>query len=212
MKRSNNYYLRKSHRYLGLFIGIQFFLWNAGGLYFSWTNLDEIHGDFQRKPAPRLAADMQLVSPAEAFSAIKRDQPMDSVTSMRLINVLQKPVYQIGFTSSSHQEHHQIAMVDAQSGNILRPLTQEQAIALATERFVGEPDVASVEYLSNTNDHHEYRNGPLPAWAVSFDHPTNITVYVAAEHGTVQSFGTVSGAFLIFYGCSIPWIFRGVII
>lgn len=188
MKRSKNYYLRKSHRYLGLFIGIQFFLWNAGGIYFSWTNLDEIHGDFQRKPPPLLPADMKLASPDVAFSAVQKEQPMDSITSVKLINILQQPVYQIGFTSSGHQEHHQVALVDAHSGNLLPPLTQEQALAMATERFIGKPAVESVEYLSNTHDHHEYRNGPLPAWVVSFNHPTNTTVYVAAEQGTVQSF------------------------
>ena len=36
---------RKWHRYLGLILGIQFFFWTLGGLYFSWTNIDEIRGD-----------------------------------------------------------------------------------------------------------------------------------------------------------------------
>ena len=37
--------IRKTHRYLGLIIGIQFLAWTVSGLYFSWTDLDEIHGD-----------------------------------------------------------------------------------------------------------------------------------------------------------------------
>jgi Uncharacterized iron-regulated membrane protein len=40
---------RKVHRYLGLFLGIQFLFWTISGLYFSWTNLDEIHGDQFKK-------------------------------------------------------------------------------------------------------------------------------------------------------------------
>lgn len=36
---------RKANRFLGVFIGIQFLFWTISGLYFSWTNLDEIHGD-----------------------------------------------------------------------------------------------------------------------------------------------------------------------
>ena len=44
--------IRKTHRYLGLFIGIQFLAWTISGLYFSWTNIDQIHGDeFRRKPS-----------------------------------------------------------------------------------------------------------------------------------------------------------------
>ena len=40
---------RKAHRFLGLFIGIQFLFWTVSGVYFSWTDIDEIHGDHYRK-------------------------------------------------------------------------------------------------------------------------------------------------------------------
>lgn len=51
MNYKQQFFLRKTHRYLGLFIGIQFLLWTAGGLYFSWTNIDKIHGDHFRNMA-----------------------------------------------------------------------------------------------------------------------------------------------------------------
>jgi hypothetical protein len=41
-------------------------------------------------------------------------------------------------------------------------------------------------YLEQTDGHHEYREKPLPAWAVSFKNP-DCTVYVSAELGTFQS-------------------------
>ena len=41
--------IRKSHRYLGLFLGIQFLFWTIGGLYFSWTNIKNIRGEDIRK-------------------------------------------------------------------------------------------------------------------------------------------------------------------
>ncbi len=37
--------IRKAHRYLGLIIGVQFLAWTVSGLYFSWTDIDQIHGD-----------------------------------------------------------------------------------------------------------------------------------------------------------------------
>ena len=44
---------RKVHRFLGIFIGIQFLFWTVSGLYFSWTNIDEIHGDhYQKETSP----------------------------------------------------------------------------------------------------------------------------------------------------------------
>lgn len=41
--------IRKVHRYLGVFLGIQFLFWTISGLYFSWTDIDEIHGDHLMK-------------------------------------------------------------------------------------------------------------------------------------------------------------------
>ena len=44
---------RKTHRFLGVFIGIQFLFWTISGLYFSWTDIDDVHGDhYLKKPTP----------------------------------------------------------------------------------------------------------------------------------------------------------------
>jgi hypothetical protein len=40
------------------------------------------------------------------------------------------------------------------------------------------------------SSHHEYRDQPLPAWAVSYEKPENLTVYVAADSGQVVRFRT----------------------
>ena len=63
MAKSKHYYIRKTHRWLGVILGIQFLLWTIGGLYFSWSNMDEIHGDFQKRNAPLLSSNISLVSP-----------------------------------------------------------------------------------------------------------------------------------------------------
>ena len=49
MARSKHYYIRKTHRLLAVLLGLQFLLWTISGLYFSWTNIDEIHGDLLHK-------------------------------------------------------------------------------------------------------------------------------------------------------------------
>ena len=49
VKRTTAKWIRKSHRYLGIFLGIQFILWTVSGMYFSWTDLDEIHGDHYKR-------------------------------------------------------------------------------------------------------------------------------------------------------------------
>ena len=58
-KRELSLKIRKTHRYLGLFIGLQFLAWTVSGLYFSWTDIDEIHGDQFKRKSARVGAENQ---------------------------------------------------------------------------------------------------------------------------------------------------------
>lgn len=195
MAKSKHYYIRKTHRWLGVILGIQFLFWTIGGLYFSWSNMDEVHGDFQKKNAPLLSSDISLVSPTMVLDSIKKVHQIDSVVSIQLIEILGKPFYQVRCISAIHNEtkheHDMKAMnhlANAETGLLRGPLTKEEAVDVAKMRFNGEPKVKSVEYLTGTNGHHEYRESPLPAYAITFEHPSKATVYVASELGTVQKF------------------------
>jgi uncharacterized iron-regulated membrane protein len=195
MAKSKQYYIRKSHRILGVLLGIQFMLWTIGGLYFSWNNIDEVHGDVQRKRVPLLSSGIQMVSPTKALDAIKQNHKIDSLVSIQLIDILGKPFYQIRCVSAlhdmgSHTNHTQLMnhLADAQTGNLRAPLTKDEAIAVAKRHFAGDARVVKVEKVDSINPHHEYRSGELPAYAISFEHTSKTTVYVASELGTVQKF------------------------
>ena len=195
MAKSKHFYIRRSHRYLGILLGIQFVLWTIGGLYFSWNNIDEVHGDFQRKRVPLLSSNIQMVSPSMVLDSIKKIHRIDSLVSIQLIDILGKPFYQIRCISAlhdmqSHKDHHELMnhLADAQTGSLRPPLSKEEAVAVAKRYFVDESKVINVESVDSIHPHHEYRSGELPAYAVSFEHPTKTTVYVASELGTVQKF------------------------
>lgn len=198
MAKSPHYYIRKSHRYLGVLLGIQFLLWTIGGLYFSWSNMDEVHGDLEKKHPPLLSSNVQLISPSAILDSIKAIHRIDSIVSIQLIEILGKPFYQIRCvtalkqTAASSHEHDPVHamnhLADAVTGELREPLTKDEAVAVARQFFKGDPVVVSVEHIKNTDKHHEYREQPLPAYAVTFKHPNNTTVYVASELGTVQKF------------------------
>ena len=195
MAKSKHYYIRRIHRYLGVILGIQFLLWTIGGLYFSWSNIDEVHGDFQKRNAPLLSSNISLVSPTMILDSIKKVYQIDSIVSIQLIEILGKSFYQVRCISAIHSEvnhqHHIAAtthLANAETGQLRGPLTRDEAIEVAKIRFNGEPKVKLVEYLTTTDNHHEYRESPLPAYAITFEHPTKTTVYVASELGTVQKF------------------------
>jgi hypothetical protein len=181
--------LRKSHRYLGVIIGIQFLIWTVSGLYFSWTNIDEIHGDHMRKAPKFLDPNFTLSSPTLSIAELKNEQRVDSIHSLQLISIAGKPVYQIAYFSG-HTEgiHHHLyyALADAFHGSLRGPLTKEEAIAVAVDNVDQEASFQNAHYLEYTSDHHEYREKPLPAWAITFNKPA-CTVYVSTERGTFQT-------------------------
>lgn len=183
MRRSRHYFVRKTHRYLGVILGIQFLMWTISGLYFSWTDLDEIHGDFQRRHPSHLAGNFSLVSPDLVFrnAAVKPD----SIHSIEVVDILSKPYYHLSFFSGGHSR---ALLADATTGTPREAVNKDEAVKIAAASFAGEPVLQQVEYLTTTHGHHEYRKKPLPAWAVTFRHPSNTTIYVAAANGRVESF------------------------
>lgn len=186
MSYNLHYLARRTHRYLGLFLGIQFLLWTIGGLYFSWSDMDYIHGDYQRKGPPMLQVQDSLASPNLVLKNLATRHPIDQVASIQLIDILGKPTYRVEIVHGMH--HKLFFLADAVTGEIRPALSKKEAVAMATQQFNGAPKITNIQYLTSTNGHHEYRENPLPAYAIRFDHPSRTTVYVATELGAVTKF------------------------
>jgi len=189
MKKNSNYLLRKSHRYLGLFLGIQFVFWTFGGLYFSWNNIDKVHGDHLRNHTPLLTGNINLVSPDNALAQLKQKSKVDSIINLEVINVLGKPTYRITYLSNDKAEGEKvnIALADGQKGDLRSELSKEEAIAIAESLYIPESKIDRVEYITEVDKHSEYREKPLPAWAIFFDHPDSPAIYVGATSGTFEA-------------------------
>ncbi len=189
MKKNSRYYIRKTHRYLGIFIGIQLLLWTAGGLYFSWNDIDKIHGDHLRKALPLLPGNLLLSSPDSALAEMRKETPVDSILSIELINVLDKPVYRIVYFSHDDQANviKKYALANAETGNLRGELTEKEAVAIAKSLFIPDSKITGIEYIRETGPHSEYREKPLPAWAIHFDHPSKPVIYIGAQTGAFTS-------------------------
>jgi hypothetical protein len=182
--------IRKTHRYLGLFIGLQFLGWTISGIYFSWHDIDNIHGDHMRKNPHYIQSDIKVVSPTDALTELRSATSVDSVRSVSLINVISKPVYQIAYFSGHTGEgtHHHVhyALADAETGKIRKPLSKDEAILVAKDNVLGAAKLIDSKLLERTDGHHEFREMPLPAYAVTFSDP-DCTVYISTELGTFQT-------------------------
>ncbi len=186
MRKSKiHYFIRRTHRWLGLTLGIQLLLWTVGGLYFSWSDMHEVHGDYEKARLPLIATANEYVSPSVILDSLA----IDSVSEMKLVNVLGKPTWQIMYSPTGHEHHHPIVkLADAQTGRLRTPLSKEEAIQVAQNGYAGKGKMTQVEYLTKASAHHEYRAQPLPAYAVTFGDERKTIVYVSTELGTIQKY------------------------
>ncbi len=166
MKHAQQFYFRKVHRWIGVFVGVQLLMWTASGIYFSWTDLDEIHGDQFIAP----------VSQSATLSKLKFPDSIPRVSALAMRFIDGRPYLWVNDS----------VLVDAESGEIKAGVTAEEAERIARLHVKEEYNVNSISLLTQTSGHHEYRGRPLPAWVVTFEGPTPVTAYVAERDGSFQ--------------------------
>ncbi len=159
--------IRSLHRYLGVFLGIQFLMWTLSGLYFSWTNIDEIHGDhFKREVIPVQFKDLKLgVIPKEK-----------EITSLQLRELANEPYYWI-----NNKE-----LIHAETGVVKNSITEEEALVIASKYIKQELKVTGIVKIESVGKHHEYRGRPLPAFVINYDHPDRLKAYISIKDGVFQ--------------------------
>lgn len=187
--RNYKFYIRRAHRYLGIFIGVQFLLWTVGGIYFTWTDIDEIHGDHLRGAHSPVVISENLLAPDVVANKVRSSAGDAEIKSLRLITIEHSPYYEFAFETSDRKKF--LIAADARTGEIRPKFTREEAEKIAVNALAHPFAVRSTEFLSpeNVGKHHEYREKPLPAWAVTFEN--DLVVYVSAQTGQIGAFRTL---------------------
>ena len=162
--------IRKAHRYLGLFIGIQFLMWTISGLYFSWTDIDDIHGDQFKKEIPKQTSFNNLLGTAQ----LNLERP---IQNLELLEIAGEPYYWI------NEEY----LYNAVSGIKKNEITKQEAIKVAERYMLSDLKIDKIQRIESVSDHHEYRGRPLPAYEISYKTDENLKVYVAIKNGAFQT-------------------------
>ena len=185
--------LRKSHRYLGLLVGIQLFFWTVSGLYFAWNPLDKVRGEHLSGPPETLADAVaetdggfaELIGPQDAITALGTKNPeLVEVDEIGLRPLLGEPYWQIRYREPGGER---VALVHARDGVRRGELSADEAKAVAERDFGADAPVRSVERVESSEPDGEYRAKPLPAWRIAFEHPTNTRIYVEAKTGRITA-------------------------
>lgn len=159
---------RKTHKWLGLFIGIQVVIWSLSGLYMTVVHIDTIHGDHLVRPASdRYVVASSLADPVALVSA-------GAAQSIRLAWLGENPIYVVGRQSSEFA-------VDARTGaKVLAP--DEAAIRrIARSHYTGSEPIASAKLITDIPG--EIRGRKPPLWRVEFAHWNKPTFYLSPVSG-----------------------------
>ncbi len=166
LNRHTAFKIRKTHRYLGLFLGIQFLFWTISGLYFSWTNLDEIHGDHFRNLEYNHKAFNNLISPSKLMVS-------EGIKTIDLKDIDNTPYYWV----------NEKQLFNAIDGNPKSAITKEEAIYIAKNFMKSNLEVKSVEQINEVSKHHEYRKNLLPAYVISYKTNEEVKAYISIKDG-----------------------------
>ena len=161
--------IRKAHRYLGLFLGVQFLFWTISGLYFSWTDLDEIHGDHFKKEKEQISfTNLININDLEFKNPIK---------TFELREIADLPYY---FINDS-------ILFNAYNGNLKDSISLEEAIKISNKNILDIYKISSVDKIYEVGNHHEYRGKPLPAFVILYEGAEKLKSYVSIIDGKFQT-------------------------
>lgn len=162
--------IRKTHRYLGLFIGVQFLFWTISGLYFSWSNIDDIHGDQFKNLEYQPSTYKNLISPSSL-------EVPEGIRTIELRDLNLVPYYWINETQ----------LYNAVNGASKNSITEEEALYVAKNYMQNGLNVASIEQIHTVGKHHEYREKLLPAYVISYNNDKALKAYVSIKDGGFQT-------------------------
>jgi uncharacterized iron-regulated membrane protein len=173
---------RKIHRYLGLVIGIQLFLWTLSGLVFSWNSIRAVRGEnWVREPQP---VDLKTFEIANVQQVMNKHSPNDRVVSINLRMIVDIPVYEMAIETAGELQY---LLVDAKLNAKISPVSADLAAMIAKADFVPNVEVRAIAQLDSAGSHSEYRGKDLPAFRIEMEHASDTVIYVSANRGLVTA-------------------------
>ena len=139
-------------------------------MYFSWTNIDEIHGDHFKKLNYQPKAFNSLISPSQL------DAP-EGVSTIELRDIGNIPYYWVNNKQ----------LYNAIDGSPKNSITEDEALYIAKNHMKSGLEVESVEQITETGKHHEYREKLLPAYVISYTTDEALKAYVSVKDGKFQT-------------------------
>ncbi len=166
-------FLKKFHKWVGLLIGIQVFLWLVSGLMMSLLNPEKVSGkQFSRG----VTAEPQILQTGAllGLNELPAEQLADA-QNIRLLMHQGQPVYRVNRANS-------VTLINATDGSVIR-YDKAAAEQLARDDYSGGGEIRSIE--SGIAPDLETRNHSGPYWRVNFSDEVSTSLYISASTGAI---------------------------
>ena len=167
-----NVIARKTHKWLGLLVGLQVVVWSLSGLYMTVVHIDTIHGDHLVRETQSPGIDAGALSNPLATAA------REGAGEIRLAWVGGRPIY---VTSGASGER----AYAARSAASLVPPNEQRIRHLASSYYTGAEPIASAQLITKVPA--EIRGRAAPLWRIEFAHWDRPTLYLSPVTGELVS-------------------------
>jgi Na+-transporting NADH:ubiquinone oxidoreductase subunit F len=170
------------HRWTGLLVGLQLFIWVATGLYFNVVGHQKATGS-----ELRIALDQSSNILTETLAPITTlplaSSELETVRSISLIWLLEHPYYKVVFAQGAHNyQAKDIRLFDAITG-LARPFDAQQAFAVAQSSYAGTSKLSTPILLNLPID--DLPKQQSSVWQVRVNDSKNTVIYVDALTGDI---------------------------
>ena len=166
---------RNLHKWLGLIVGIQIFIWLATGLYMVVVDIDFIHGD----PLVKNMQDTVVVPQGSLLSMASLKVRYPDATQIGLRPLMGKTFYTVTTANNRY-------LLDPETGAVQSPLGEEAARHIARYHYAGEAPVINT-LLITSNPPMEIQTRRLPLWRIDFDDRFATSFYIDPHNGSLAT-------------------------
>lgn len=166
-------FVRRTHKWLALVVGVQAMLWALTGFYMVVVHIDTIHGDHLVRSPRTQPFDLDgLATPSQVVAAAP------AASELNLQRFLGRPVWRAETPEGAR-------LYDARSGAPLPALTESQVRTQARRIYTGDGKIVAVQLLTKAPQEMQARKPPY--WQIEFEGWNRPTLYLSPQTGELIS-------------------------
>ncbi len=162
---------RTYHKWLMLFVGLQFVIWSISGAYMVLLDIDYIHGDSLviKHQAPLNSEQINY-----PIAQLYTDHP--DAENLVLTTLLGNAVYRFSEGKAKY-------LLSADTGKLLSPINEAHARQIAKHKYANSNAKVTQVSMVIDNPPRELNARHLPVWRVDFDDFASPSFYISVESG-----------------------------